>query len=332
MKNVSHHAKQRINQRGNNVINTSNKSLAKNAIKNGISYERYLNKYQDTPLTDYIKAKKRKYPSCRFYFYQNFIFVFSSQEKLITLYQIPEKYIDEIFMNKKRNDFGMWQRKNINIKELKNKNGKFNLTIINGIRINMGRFETEKNALIYAIEYFYMLPIGATFFKENPDKKYTDFFAFLNKQKMFELVNEETKEMVEASIEILVEKKTNKAKKKEIEVKEVTQEEKAIETINSCENVAIDTNLEIEKIEEVNRNFKASVLENNNYKCIGEFSDKKKAISSVVDYYKETTWYNRFLKTKASDFKKKDNKGFFNFLNYFGVAIILDMQYLNNLK
>lgn len=37
MKNVTRHAKMRINERGNNVINVKNKFLANNALKKGES-------------------------------------------------------------------------------------------------------------------------------------------------------------------------------------------------------------------------------------------------------------------------------------------------------
>jgi len=102
MKKVTHHAKMRINERGNNIINTHNKTLAKNVIKNGIELREYQKYMGYSSLIRWIMQKKgiknlQNYLQHRYFLYKDFLFIFTGNlNKLITTYKIPNFFVGEI--------------------------------------------------------------------------------------------------------------------------------------------------------------------------------------------------------------------------------------------
>lgn len=102
MKRTSHHAKMRISERGNELINTSNKNLAKNVIKNGIELKVYYSIMGYSALVKWICEKRKirniqAYKSFRYFIYKDYLFIFNANlSKMITTYTIPTNYKGEI--------------------------------------------------------------------------------------------------------------------------------------------------------------------------------------------------------------------------------------------
>lgn len=191
MKNVSHHAKQRINERGNETVNTYNKSLAKNAKKNGINVSEYCKKFKNTPLIDYIFGKIRKYPKTATYFYLNYIFIFSSTKNLlITMYPIPHRFRNEVQMNLNRDKYHMSQR--TEILSISKKTGNYQLYVKYYSKMKrLGNFKDEKTAYKYGVEYFFMSPLGIKYFEDNKNGNYTSFLKFLIEKQVIEVRKKE---------------------------------------------------------------------------------------------------------------------------------------------
>lgn len=97
MNGFTHHARQRINERGNNVIHANNKSLYKNIKKKGVSAYEYVHKVKNTPLAKYLNFKlKSNKGKCLLMLYQNYIFVMSvNKSTIVTTYPLPECFIGE---------------------------------------------------------------------------------------------------------------------------------------------------------------------------------------------------------------------------------------------
>lgn len=208
MKNVSHHAIQRINQRGNNVINTSNKSLSKNARKNGISASEYVKKFGQTPLVKYINYKIKKYPKSKICLYLNYIFCFSASGNLITLYPFPDKFKNEVTLNQNRNKYRMNTREFIFSKV--KKNGDWTLYVTeNNKEKKAGDFDTETEALRYGAEYFFLNPVGTKYFEDNKEGCVKEFSNYLVENKFIRTVSN------------IPAKETPKAKEKEVYLKPV---------------------------------------------------------------------------------------------------------------
>lgn len=186
MRNVTHHAITRINERGNNNINIKNKSLADNARKNGVSLNKYKISNGATPLVNYLCCKRRKHSSSEIFIYLNYVFIFRNK-KLITLYPVPDKYIDEL------NEI------NLRTKILLGYNKHLALTKSQGIykakitstNEEFSYFKSHKDLAKFCVEYFFDTDLRRDFFKRNENNKkitYNDFFNYLSDNNYLQVI------------------------------------------------------------------------------------------------------------------------------------------------
>ena len=96
MNGVSHHAKQRINQRRNNVVHTNNKSLFTHIKKKGVLANDLINDIKNTPLSKYLNYLVKRNRNLVVMLYQNYIFIMTkNKSKVITTFPLPEQYIGD---------------------------------------------------------------------------------------------------------------------------------------------------------------------------------------------------------------------------------------------
>lgn len=338
MKNVTRHAKMRINERGNNVINVKNKFLANNALKKGESLSEYTKKYGHTPLVEYLGFKVRRYPKSKIYLYLDYIFCFSASNQLITIYPIPEAFYGEPFLNANRENFGFGSRKKM-LKLRKQDKDYALLTKENGKERVIKSFETRQEAMNYGTEFFYFKKVGADFFKKSKGKNAQDFSDYLiqngfmrvignvNEACLMQIASEET---TEETIELEEEFITN-------DINEIDEEVAKEETkYDDYIDYGSEANDKIIKKERYEAKYKIFVLKNNAYKYLKSVESKNVAVAEVADYFKKSCYKKRF-KTRIGDTYKgnrtvKDDNKFYNYLRDKGVIVVLNAGYIDDLK
>lgn len=337
MKNVTRHAKMRINERGNNVVNVKNKFLANNVRKKGESLTEYTKKYGHTPLVEYLSRKVKKYPKSKIYLYLEYVFCFSESNQLITVYPIPEAFCGEPFLNANRETFGFGSRKKALKLRKQNKDYAL-LTKENGKEHIIKSFETRQEAMNYGVEFFYFKKIGADFFKNKKGKTVQEFNDFLiqnefmrvignvNEACLMKVVSNDLEESVEVEEELV----TNDIN--EIN-EEVTKEEIEYDDYTDYGLKADDKIIKKERYE---AKYKIFVLKNNAYKYLKSVESKDIAVAEVADYFKKSCYKKRF-KTRISDTYKgnravKDDNKFYNYLRDKGIVVVLNAGFVNDLK
>lgn len=331
MKNVTHHAKMRINERGNNVINVKNRLLANNVLKKGESLAEYAKKYGHTPLVEYLSYKAKKYPKSKIYLYLEYVFCFSASNQLITVYPIPEAFYGEPFLNANREMFGFGSRKKA-LKLRKQDKDYALLTIDNGKEYVIKSFETRQEAINYGTEFFYFKKVGADFFKNNKGKNAQDFSDFLIQNEFMRVIGNvnEACLMQIASEENEEEFITNDINENN---EEVVKEEIEYDDYTDYDSKTDD---KIAKKERYEAKYKIFVLKNNAYKYLKSVESKNVAVAEIAQYFKKSCYKKRF-KTRIGDTYKgnrtvKDDNKFYNYLRDKGIVVVLNADFINDLK